>query len=416
MTRDLLRHLPWLAGFVLTVNIYLVPPLASSPRAVDLGALILAVWLVMALARGRIASGPLVLACLAALPPLAWLFFGTLAGDGAAVNQAARWVLAVPWAVALLPVLDDADRRRRFAWGLMVGGFANVGVILAQYAGLEALLSSMGLSPVDAAYHHWVGHTLRLPGLHGQHNSSSSVVSLMIPVGIYLYDRRHCGLPVLLASWVGFAVTAHLTSTRSPVIVVVLTVVYAAVAARRLSRIVLLGVMLAAVVAPLIVVYGPPGGWSRWKNVEALTANAGERIDSNVGALVLIATHPQGMGVEAARLELADRTAIAATHNAFLQAGLFFGAALGLLVLLGMGAAILRGLSGPAHPGFLLGLLAFQMAGLFMFEEHLNNPTFVVLCMVCIAALGRSNPGRTNPRRTAQAGRLSGAEDLPPVG
>ena len=405
MSTSLKRHLPWLAGFLLAVNIYLIPPLAASPRALDLGAVVLAVWLLMALARGRVAMGPLALTLLAAVPPLVWLFFGMLGGDSDTVNQTARWVLAVPWALALLPILDDPDRRRRFAWGLMIGGGVNVGVILMQYAGLESLLNQLGLSPVDAAYHHYVGFTVRLPGLHGHHNSTASVVSLMVPAGIYLYDQRHCSLPVLLASWVGLALTAHLTSTRSPVIVVVLTVVYAAVAARRLSRIVLLGVVLTAIVAPLITVYGPPGGWSRWRNMEALAANAQERIDSNIGALVLITTNPQGLGVAEARLRLADATAIAATHNAFLQAGLFFGAALGLLAVLGMGAAALRGLAGPSHPAFLLGLLAFHSAGLFMFEEHLNNPTFVVICMWSIAALGRTagwKPG-------------SGAKDLPPV-
>ena len=36
---------------------------------------------------------------------------------------------------------------------------------------------------------------------------------------------------------------------------------------------------------------------------------------------------------------------------------------------------------------FLLSLLAFHLAGLFLFEEHLNNPTFVVLASWLVAAV-----------------------------
>ena len=71
MSPSLKRHLPWLAGFLLAVNIYLIPPLAASPRALDLGGVVLAVWLMMALARGRVAMRPLALTLMAALPPLA---------------------------------------------------------------------------------------------------------------------------------------------------------------------------------------------------------------------------------------------------------------------------------------------------------------------------------------------------------
>jgi hypothetical protein len=206
----------------------------------------------------------------------------------------------------------------------------------------------------------------------------------------------------LLGALAGLAVSLHLTSTRSPIVVTVLTVVYAAAAARRVGRVVLVGFVLLTVVAPLVVAYGPPGGWSRWRNVEALGINVDERLESNLVSLMLIVSHPQGLGVGEGKDRLADATSIDATHNAFLQAALYFGAALGLLAMLGLGFTILRGFGGPEHPLFLPGLLAFQTAGLFMFEEHLNNPTFVVICTWCIVALAWT------PR--------SGSEDPPPVG
>jgi len=402
MSERLRPHLPWLAGFLLSVNIYLVPPLANSPRALDLAGLVLAAWMIHSLARGALPIRPLVLGGLTALAPLTWLFFGYLGGDGATINQTIRWLLAVPCALALLPVLEHEDRRRRLAWGLLVGGGVNVAVILLQTAGLDAYLRMVGLSASDAAFHHWVGHIRRIPGLHGHHNSSSAVISLMVPAVLYLYFRGQCRMITLLGVLAGLSIALHLTSTRSPIVVTVLTVVYAAAAARRVGRVVLVGFVLITVVAPLVVVYGPPGGWSRWRNVEALGSNVSERVDTNLASLVLIASHPQGLGVAEGKEQLADATAIAATHNAFLQAALFFGAPLGLLVMLGLGVAILRGFGGPESPFYLSGLLAFQTAGLFMFEEHLNNPTFVVIGCWCIVALGWA------PR--------SGAEDPPPVG
>jgi len=38
-----------------------------------------------------------------------------------------------------------------------------------------------------------------------------------------------------------------------------------------------------------------------------------------------------------------------------------------------------RGLGDGAGVSLLEGALAFHTAGVFMFEEHLNNPTFVIL-------------------------------------
>ena len=402
MSDRLRPHLPWLAGFLMSVNVYLVPPLANSPRALDLAGLALGAWLVHGLARGRVPARPLVLAGLTALAPLTWLFFGFLGGDSASVNQTLRWLLALPWALALLAVLDNEDRARRLAWGLIAGGAVNVAVIVLQTAGLDAPLRAVGLSATDAAFHHWVGHVRRIPGLHGHHSSSSAVVSLMVPAVLYLYFRGQCRLVALLGVLAGLALALHLTSTRSPIVVTSVTVVYAAAAARRVGRVVLVGFVLLTVVAPLVVVYGPPGGWSRWRNVEAVGSNIDERLETNVGSLRLIAANPQGLGVAEGKAQLTDATALRATHNAFLQAALFFGAPLGILALLGLGGAVLRGLRGPESPFFLPGLLACQTAGLFMFEEHLNNPTFVVLCCWCIVALGWA------PR--------SGSEDSPPVG
>ncbi len=254
----------------------------------------------------------------------------------------------------------------------------------------------MGLSSSDSAYYHYVFYSVRIPGLHGQHNASATIISLAIPAVFFLYFRRKCSLAVVMGTLLGFLVALHLTSTRSPLIVAIPAVVYAFVAAHEAGRGVILGAVLLAVVVPLVAVVGPPGGWSRWSDTEAIHANAGERANSTLGAMELAIGNPAGFGVTRGKEQLADATGSLATHNAFLQASVHLGMPLALAVLAGMIAVILRGLGGPDGPLFLEGLLAFQTAGVFMFEEHLNNPSFVILaCWFVVAAATNRSESRT---------------------
>ncbi len=402
MTLQPARHGPWLGGFLLSVNVYLMPQLDGSPRATDLAALLLAGWTVLLLTRGRIRPAPLALVSLAALFPLGWLFFGMVDGHPTTTVIAARLLLAVPWALALARVVDREESLVALAQGLLVGGLVNVAVIVLQWRGMEGLLQMVGLSSAHANYHQYVAYTVRIPGLHGHHNASSAVASLLIPAGFYLYFKGCLKLGYLLASLAAMLVALHLTSTRSPLIVAVLTVVLASFLARRLGRAVIIGFFLLSVLVPLVAVYGPPGGWARWKNTEALVSNASERSDSTLGAAALSLAHPLGLGVKEGQRLLSERTGIGATHNAFLQASLVFGLGFGLLVLGGVVAVIVRGIHGVDHPFFLPGLLAFHVAGLFLFEEHLNNPTFMIcaLWFITLTAwplVGGSRDGQAQP-------------------
>ena len=408
MNAKLVHHLPWLAGFFLSVNLYLVPQVASSPRLTDLAGFVLFWWVMLHLARGKIITPTLIILGLTSLMPLTWLFFGVLEGDPASVVQSARWLLAVPWALAMMLILDQEDRSHRFAWGIIVGGWVNVAVILLQVLGWESQLRLIGLSSSGAAFHHHVAQAVRIPGLHGQHNASSSVISLVVPAGMYLYFRGRCSILVLLATLTGLAVALHLTSTRSPLVITVLTFLFAAAMARKFSRVVIIGIVLFSVLVPLVTVYGPPGGWSRWRDTQAANSNARERVETNIGALDIAIDHPFGVGVKQGQALLADRTAIQATHNAFLQVSLHFGLLLGLIVFTAMVRGVSRGLGGVEHPLFLVALAAFHSAGLFLFEEHLNNPTFIILTTWFIATMtwrrGVEASGHGSPERSVTGG------------
>ncbi len=377
---------PFLTGFLLVANLYLMPMLASSPRATDLGSLVLGCWILMRLAQGRQRPQPLAIVALVALIPLIWLFFSFLGNDPATTVLTARWLLAMPWALALISIMGTDRGQEMFARGLFFGCLLNVLVIIFQRLGLESPLQMLGLSSSGANYHQFVSHQVRIPGLHGHHNASSSVTSLLVPAGFFLYYRRLLNLKWLLVSMLGFLIAIHLTSTRSPLLVAIFTIIFISALARRLRQSVLIGFVLFSILVPLVLVYGPPGGWARWNNTEALVSNASERGDSGLGAVGLCVDNPLGLGVTKGHSELDGRTGIKATHNAFLQAALVWGLPFGILVSVGMILAVLRSLGATIESGFFLpGLLAFHVSGLFMFEEHLNNPTFIILSASLIA-------------------------------
>ncbi|MFH2051731.1 MAG: hypothetical protein ABIK96_04615 [bacterium] len=387
MRHSLGQHFPFLAGFFLVVNLFVVPPVDASPRLTDLLGIALGLRVLYRLATGRQPVLPLAFAFFALAFPLAWIVPAFFMEDPATIVQSGRWLLAIPWALTLLEILRREDHTIGLAWGLVIGCGVNVGVIMLQAVGLEGYLRWVGLSSDSAIYYYTTGLALRLPGLHGHHGASSAVMSLIIPAVMYLYLKGRAGALWVLVSLGALMIGLHLASTRSPLVITAATLLFAMLTARRLDRILAaLGVVLVLVV-PVLVMVGPPGGWSRWTDQQAISTNAQERFDSNLGSAYLTVTVPWGHGVKNGAMQLADRTTQSATHNAFLQAGLVYGLPFALLVILGVGRAVSRARHGPAHPGLLPALLAFHFGGLAMFEEHLNNPTFIILVAWFVTAL-----------------------------
>lgn len=391
------KLLPFLAGLFLAANLYILPFLASSPRVTDLAGLALGIVFLIHLARKGLPSMSLAALGIAGLAPATWLFFSVLEGDSETMVLSARWLLALPWAAALFLIQDRENRLQEFALGLVAGCFVNVAVTLLQLFGFENQLIAVGLSSVGANFSEYVSHQVRLPGLHGHHNASSAVTSLVVPAGFYLFYRGRIRLALLIAGLLGLLVCLNLTSTRGPLIISVMTVFLAGALARRWT----LGVVLLAVgvglILPLVVAYGPPGGWARWRNTEAMQSNASERSESGMAGLELTFEHPQGLGVESSHQLLDERTGIRSAHNAFLQAALVWSLPFGLLLALGLALGFFTGTGAEAGGNLLTRLLAFHLAGLFMFEEHLNNPTFIILTVWLTAAalLARFRTGRS---------------------
>ena len=386
MQATIVRFAPAWLGFLLVVNLYLLPQAGTSPRFSDLLAGLLALALLVRWHQRGLPGAALAAGAMVILLPLGWLGFAFLERDMATLVQAARWLLALPWAVALVVVLRDEDDRARFAWGLVLGCGVNALVVVMQAVGLDAPLRPLGISSTDSDIATWVMQAPRLPGLHRHYGASSAVTSLIAPAALYLYLSGRRGIWLPLVCLLALAVTLQITFTRSPLVVTAVTVALALITARRFGRLLRLGAVLLALSVPALIVIGPPGGKARWTDVVSFQANASERYESTINGLELALENPVGLGVSATQEEMTQRGAIKATHNALVQAAVFFGLPLALMLL----AALLHHawilLRGVDDPGFVEGLIAVQVLGLFLFEEHLNNPTFVILASWLVVA------------------------------
>jgi len=390
------RSAPIWLGFFLTVNLYLIPTSSGSPRLTDGIAVGLALWLLVLGHRRGLPAASLSILAIANALPLCWFAYALWTRDMGTVTQMARWLLAVPWALGLLEILREREEQQRFLWGLWLGGMANVGVVGMQYLGLEAPLRPLGISMADTETLRWYGAQARFSGLHRHYGASAAVASLLAPVSMVLYFSGRRGIWLPLVSLLGIGVVSHLTFTRSPAIATIVTVIVAILSSRRVGRSATLASCLLIVGIPALAIFGPPGGKVRWSDNLTAGANLRERATSNRAAAELIVENPFGLGVAQGRARLLERSSIPATHNAFLQAGLYVGLPLALILVLVCFHQMWGLLRGVDHSTYWKALLSVHLLGLFLFEEHLNNPTFVILVswLVALSAARVFGPDR----------------------
>lgn len=383
----------WL-GVLVTVNLFLIPTRDASPRVTDLLGVGLALVLLVRAHRRGLPALPLSALAVANLLPLIWAAYALYTREVSTLVEAARWLLALPWAMSLLVLVEDRDDRGALAWGLAAGCAMNVAVVGMQYFGLNAPLRPLGIAIEDADFqHYWAGNT-RLSGLHRHHAATAAVTSLLIPVSAFLYFRRAYGLWLPLVSLGLVAITLHLTFTRSPLVVTAATLAVAVLTSRQPRKSFVLAAVLAALAIPALLVIGPPGGKARWGDTLSLEANAGERVLSSVTAAKISIENPQGLGVKGGKDALIEETAMRATHNAFFQASLHLGLPLALALLVALLHWISVALLGGRPEVYLEALVGVHLFGLFLFEEHLNNPTFIILASWLIASSVRELSAR----------------------
>lgn len=377
-------------GFFLIFNLYLIPSATQTPRATDLIAAGLGLWLISHLAFRGIRFGPTAALYLFSAIPVIWGLYAYYIGDDETLLLSFRWLLAVPWGYALFVVSRDPGLRTSLIWGILCGCLVNVIVLPLQYYGLLEITQGLGLAAQDTTIGYttigYVDTVFRAPGMEGHPNSSAAILSLAVPLSLYLY---YLGKARLWVVGLGVAILlagSQFTETRSGVLVSMVTVAVILLARSNLARSLRLAAMFAYVGLPLLFWVGPPAGWERWLDRENLDMNSGERLLSNVGALQISWEHPFGLGVDAGRRALYEETGIQATHNAFLQVGLVYGSLLAAAIFLLLFFSALRIFVSSRTILALEAVLALHVFGLFLFEEHFSAPTFAILFLWLVAA------------------------------
>jgi len=406
--RDVFLLIPWLLGFFLVFDLYLLPSADLSPRLTDVLGVALSLWLLWWFSSRGVHVGPLVALLIGSAIPLMWGLNAFSTGDLPTATISVRWLLAIPWAFALFYMARNPRQRTSVAWGLWWGCVANVGVLLLQYYGFEQLTLDLGLAAQDSL-HSSFGSADRLFGMHAHPNGSSAVVSLIVPIGLYLYYVSRTRAWTILVGLGLLMFTTQLTLTRSSLLVSSITIltvfVVFFVVHPSLRRSLRLVAVIALVVLPTIYWFGLPGGAERWQEVRNIEASSSQRLLSNAGALQVSSESPLGRGVDAGKEAMRKEAGGTVTHNAFLHIAVVYGPLLAGLLTLWLLFLTLQLLRGLKTTWLLEAMLALHLFGLFFWEQYLTAPTFIILTswliaasMTCMfASLRRRSPAGASP-------------------
>jgi len=375
-------RLPWLLGFFLVFNPYLLPASELAPRATDALGAALGLWLVwLFCSKGlpvRLFTA-LVVILLIGVVPLVWgLYAYNAASDLPTTVLSLRWLLAIPYAFALFLVALDPRQRTSVAWGLWWGCVANIVVLALQFYGLEQLTKDVGLAAQDTLESEY-GEEYRAPGMHGHANGSTAIVSLLVPVSLYLYYVGKTRSWTVVVSLGLVSLATQLTYTRAALLVSLTVLLMVLVAHFRRSRSARLATLVVLVVLLTSLYVGLPGGTERWEDFNRIRENASVRLQTNAAALQISMEHPLGVGAESGVEMMRDKAANEATHDAYLQIAVMYGLALAGLLFLLIIILALQALNPTSTAWRLEPILALQVFGLFFWEEHLSNPSFMIM-------------------------------------
>ena len=394
------KLVPWLLGFVLVLSLPVVGGAEQPVRVTDVAGAVLALWLVLQLCHAGVHARPFLTLLALSVIPLLWGLHAFIEGDVSMVVLSVRWLLAIPWGYALF-IISRTSTQTTLVWGLWWGCVANTVVLALQALGFGEALINVGLVSPDTLSEVYVGTQYRPPGLHGHPNASAAVVSLIVPLSLYLYFAQRARIWVIVLGVGVMLVATQFTLTRSALLVSLLTCGVAFTVYRNSRRALRLALILVYIGLPLVVWFGPPGGWERWSDPANVQPNLTQRIDTETGALKVSLEHPAGLGVDEGQQELVQIAGgFGTAHNAYLQTAVQFGLAFAAALVLISLVLPLRMLTLPssvliiAKPQWILeAMLAIQLFGLFWFEEHLNSPVFIMLtAWIAATAVARVRP------------------------
>ncbi len=374
------KVIPWLLGFFLVANIYLIPQLEKTPRATDLIGLLISFWLFFYFLKHGISITRLIAILIISLFPFLWLIYAYIVQDALQMVLCARWLLALPWGYMLCMISSSSESKYYLVMGMICGVLVNVIVMLFQLFGFVEILQDVGLAAQDSRWISVYG-IARIVGMHGHPNASMPVVSLIIPLCLYLFYQHGKGVWIIFFGFIVLSLGTALTFTRSPALVSLVVLGFVILFNVKMKRTIKLAVILVGILLLGLCIWGPPGGWERWTDPSSLFINFRGRIETNIMSINLILNN--GFGIGAGNIE----ELVGATHNAFLQATLQYGWLFGLIIAISIILTALSTISGIKGRFGLEKLLALHMTGLFMFEEHFYNPTFIILTVWIIISM-----------------------------
>jgi O-antigen ligase len=196
---------------------------------------------------------------------------------------------------------------------------------------------------------------------------------------LYLYYVGKTRSWTVIVSLGLVSLATQLTYTRAALLVSVTVLLMILVVHFRRSRSARLGILMVVVVLLSSLYVGLPGGTERWEDYNRIRENASERLQTNAAALQISAEHPVGVGSQAGVGLMRDEAANEAIHNAYLQIAVMYGPALAGLLFLLILILALQALHPTSIAWMLEPMLALQVFGLFFWEEHLSNPSFIIM-------------------------------------
>jgi hypothetical protein len=305
----------------------------------------------------------------------------------ATTNLSLRWIELTVLALALFFINNNPARCACFAFGLILGSSANCLILWLQSLGFSTELIRLGL-----AYPNfdrlWAGRTMeRYSGLHGHPNGAAAVIALCVPAMIALTIEFRKTLLLAVIAILICVPAALLTYSRSAFLVSLALLIFWFFRLRSSNRLIITGFTL--VTAALIFFVAAPSLSERWAVDASSEGNAATRWETTQQSAEAILNSPFGLGSDFENGFSRDNQlslSVLATHNAFTHLGLSGGLPIMILVL----ASLIAAASSLRTSNDLKAWLALYLLGIFFFEEHLRNPTFIVLTLWLVLAFLRN--------------------------
>jgi hypothetical protein len=374
--------LSFLIGLVITTNPYL-PSIDQHARWTDiLAVLSIPIILLYVPSTKRLhwmLPGTLLLFIL----ELPWLWTDIEAHGLFGGSLSLRWLALTVLAIGLDLLLRRSGCVASFARGIFIGAPVNCLLLWLQSAGFTDELTKLGLAYPGLERFFAGGPSMeRFAGLHGHPNAAAAVIGLCIPAALALNIEFKKSWLWVAAAVVVCIAGAWLTYSRSPFMIAALLLLAWLFKLRlRDQRILVLGFVL--LTAGFVAASKMPSLSSRWTADDSVEANAAIRLDTTVRSAEASLQSPLGLGSDFEEDMPSD---LLATHNAFTHLALTGGMALALLVFV----CLLGSAAGLRGNGDLNGWLGLYLLGIFFFEEHLRNPTFVLLTVWLVLTSLRS--------------------------